>query len=318
MSYYSIPFDQDMVSESIQTNGNIEVQHRCCDLFIRSRVLNCDLVQTGFSASFRALTQLEAFDDGESDSVTFMLNLKGAVYYRINGLDMPRILPGNSLAICYAQEYSGFCRYQHQSNDLFTLQVPRSLLIDYLEIMNLDSDLVKQLRNAEPFMLIGPADKVLCHQVKKLLQLNMQAPTPLQSHLAHAFICDACRQLMQVNQRQARHDSGDVLEKAVQILDKDFAQPLTITELAKRSGTNETSLKLWFRRELNTTVHQYMLQRRMAEAKVLLEQQLPVSFVAQEVGYSNHGHFAAAFKKAFGCSPSVMSRSQSSGNSQAD
>jgi AraC-like DNA-binding protein len=52
----------------------------------------------------------------------------------------------------------------------------------------------------------------------------------------------------------------------------------------------------------------------MAKAAELLNRStLPISHIAQEVGYANHGHFAAAFKKEFGCAPSgYLSSSEAS------
>ena len=102
------------------------------------------------------------------------------------------------------------------------------------------------------------------------------------------------------------------LEDAIKILDQEYSLPPTISQLAHRVGTNETSLKQLFRKELNTTVHQYIVQQRMSKAVELLsESPRSVSFVAQEVGYANHGHFSATFKKALGCLPSAyLSSSQ--------
>ena len=130
--------------------------------------------------------------------------------------------------------------------------------------------------------------------------------SPLNSHLSYAFMTDASRYLIEHDgDKYTRKKGCNCLEKAIEILDKEYSLPPTISQLAHRVGTNETLLKQWFRKQLNTTVHQFIVQQRMAKAAELLNiSNLPISHIAQEVGYANHGHFAAAFKKEFGCAPS--------------
>ena len=307
MAYYQFPFNHEVFDESLQSNGDLLIRHRHCALHLQSQLLGDELIQSHFSGDFAAPVQLDTSDQAESDLVTFMLNMGSAVCYQIDGLGVSRILPTQGLGLCYSSARAGYCRYQHSSTKLFSLQLPRQLFADYLDVMHLDDQFQRQVQNAEPFMLIRPATDTL---VRMAQRLSESAPeSALHRHLAHAFICDGARYLLDASHQPARRDNHDGLEQALQILDRQYATPPTITQLAHQVGTNETSLKHWFRDALDTTVRQYIQQRRMCHAMQLLEQgQQPVAWIAQEVGYSNHGHFAAAFKKQAGCSPSEYQR----------
>ncbi|EKF9123664.1 helix-turn-helix transcriptional regulator [Vibrio cholerae] len=317
MPYYRIPFNLDLLEESIQTNGNIIFKHEQCEFSLRCSLLNDDMVLSQFRGRFEIPTQLDTADKTEYDSVTIMLNLGNAVYYQINGLNCAKILPANSMALCYSDTRHGLCRYQPQVTQLFALQVPRSLLLEYINIMQMGGGLKPALEHREPFFLLKPTPSTLQFVALKLAEPQGHS-SAIQRQLCYSFISDAVRYLLGGDTAHPQNDGNTHLERAIEILDSEYTLPPTITELARRVGTNETSLKQGFRKELNTTIHQYITQQRMARAAELLNgENYTISHIAHEVGYSNHGHFSAAFKKEFGCTPSTFLSLQSSGQPNA-
>jgi AraC-like DNA-binding protein len=93
---------------------------------------------------------------------------------------------------------------------------------------------------------------------------------------------------------------------AKDILISQYDNPPTLLDLARRVGVNDNKLKLGFREVFGTTVFGYLHNYRMEMAQMLLQEgQQSVAEVASHVGYSNPGHFAAAFKRKFGMSPKV-------------
>ncbi|PKG39101.1 helix-turn-helix transcriptional regulator [Psychromonas sp. Urea-02u-13] len=305
MSYYRVPFNLDLMKESIQTDGNILFKHSECEFSLRCSAVNEELLLCLFIGQFSAPVQLDSSDKTGCDTVTIMLNLGNAVYYQIDSLKAPRIFPSNAIALCYSDTRAGLCRYQPQFAKLFSLQVPRQVLLEYLNIMQIGLLTQKKLQQQAPFLIIKSANTQFNHIVEKLSEPTMSANTSLHRHLTYSFISDATRYLLQEEVSPKPSYYGENLESAIDILDKEFVLPPTITQLARRIGTNETSLKQWFRKEFNTTVHQYIIQQKMSKAaKLLALKEHSISHIALEVGYSNHGHFAATFKKEFGCSPS--------------
>lgn len=93
---------------------------------------------------------------------------------------------------------------------------------------------------------------------------------------------------------------------AKDILISQYDNPPTLLDLARRVGVNDNKLKLGFREVFGTTVFGYLHNYRMEMAQMLLQEgKQSVAEVASHVGYSNPGHFAAAFKRKFGMSPKV-------------
>ncbi|MDF5719282.1 MAG: AraC family transcriptional regulator [Rhizonema sp. PD37] len=80
--------------------------------------------------------------------------------------------------------------------------------------------------------------------------------------------------------------------------------PPSLLELAQLVGVSDRTLKRGFRELFNTTVFGYLTDKRMKQAEQLLRgSHLSIAEVANLVGYSHQGHFAAAFKRKFGITP---------------
>jgi AraC-like DNA-binding protein len=97
------------------------------------------------------------------------------------------------------------------------------------------------------------------------------------------------------------------VDDAVTILREELEADHPIASLARRVGLNECSLKAAFRRVTGTTIAAFLRDRRMHHARSLIEREgQSVQQAALAVGYANPSHFAAAFRKVHGRSPSAL------------
>lgn len=75
-------------------------------------------------------------------------------------------------------------------------------------------------------------------------------------------------------------------------------------ELARRVKLSTSKLVKGFSTMYGIPVHAYIIERRLEKAALLLEEnKWNIGQIALMVGYSNAGHFSAAFRKKFGVSP---------------
>lgn len=79
--------------------------------------------------------------------------------------------------------------------------------------------------------------------------------------------------------------------------------PLTLEQWAQVVGASERTLARLFERELGLSFGQWRQQVRLAHAAPMIARGVPLSQVAQELGYASQSAFSAMFKKTFGCSP---------------
>ncbi|NLR81244.1 helix-turn-helix transcriptional regulator [Chitinophaga eiseniae] len=97
------------------------------------------------------------------------------------------------------------------------------------------------------------------------------------------------------------------LHFAKDLLVQHLQQPLSLGDLARKSGLNEFKLKSGFKAVFDNTVFGYLNDRRLELARELIrEGRLPLSAIALEAGYSSPQHFSSAFRKKFGISPSKI------------
>ena len=102
-----------------------------------------------------------------------------------------------------------------------------------------------------------------------------------------------------------------IAKKAEQILTADLRKHIPVRLLAEKFSVGETSLKNYFRGVYGQNISTYLREVRMkAAAEFLANTSRPIAEIAEQVGYSNQGKFAAVFKKQFGMSPLEYRRAQ--------
>jgi len=97
----------------------------------------------------------------------------------------------------------------------------------------------------------------------------------------------------------------EVVEDARAHLALAYERNESLSEVAASVGVSVFHLCRIFRRLAGTTLHHYRSQLRLHDAlERLRDSGADILSVAMELGYSGHSHFTAAFRSAFGCSPS--------------
>jgi AraC family transcriptional regulator len=89
----------------------------------------------------------------------------------------------------------------------------------------------------------------------------------------------------------------------------DLGRRVTLAEIAAQVGVSPVYLTQIFQRVEGIPLYRYQLRLRLARALQLLNDYDDVTELALELGFSSHSHFTAAFKQAYGQTPSTFRRS---------
>ena len=81
---------------------------------------------------------------------------------------------------------------------------------------------------------------------------------------------------------------------------------LTLNVWARQVGASERTLARLFEKELGMRFGQWRQQARLAHAAPLIARGLPLSQVAEQLGYASQSAFTAMFRKTFGSPPTVF------------
>ncbi|MFF5030510.1 helix-turn-helix transcriptional regulator [Nocardia salmonicida] len=95
------------------------------------------------------------------------------------------------------------------------------------------------------------------------------------------------------------------LRKARDLVDRQYAEPLDLDELARAAGVSKYHFLRAFAAVYGRTPAVYLAERRIERAQDLLRStNLTVTEVCMMVGYSSLGSFSAKFRQLVGVSPS--------------
>lgn len=97
---------------------------------------------------------------------------------------------------------------------------------------------------------------------------------------------------------------SSVIRRAITYMEKQYAGPLTLSDVAAHAGISSEYLSRLFKEETGVKFVVYLNNLRLKHALRLLETtNLKVYEVAEQVGYSNLSYFSTVFKKNFGQNP---------------
>ena len=101
-----------------------------------------------------------------------------------------------------------------------------------------------------------------------------------------------------------RRSGEPLLAEVFDVIEKRFAEPLSLRDVAHEVGMTPGHLTTVVGRRTGRTVQEWITERRMSEARRLLAQpDIPVSEVARRVGFGDAGYFTRLFGKQHGSSP---------------
>lgn len=103
------------------------------------------------------------------------------------------------------------------------------------------------------------------------------------------------------------HEPGVI--RARELLHARFPDQLSLRDLANAALLDRFTLLRAFSRELGLTPHAYQMHLRIARARRLILDDVPLVHVALQVGYSEQSAFTRAFKQLVGVTPGQYARS---------
>ncbi len=110
--------------------------------------------------------------------------------------------------------------------------------------------------------------------------------------------------LMDTRENRLRNDRFRMLAPVLDYIDENFQRDFPLTVLAEIAGITPQHLCRVFKDTMNMRPNEYLTQRRLQEAKTLLQRnELPVSEIAIHSGFPDAGYFSTVFKKHEGLTP---------------
>lgn len=120
---------------------------------------------------------------------------------------------------------------------------------------------------------------------------------------AAAKILEACM-LYIVYKELAVPKNDNIFETAKRYIEEHLGNDISIEEICEATQTGRTKLYAVFQDETKMGIAKYILHLRLEKAKQLLKTtQLPITTIANSVGFNDYNYFSRTYKKYFGKSP---------------
>ena len=138
--------------------------------------------------------------------------------------------------------------------------------------------------------------------------LKMSESEPLQ---AEELVLDLIRASLQLDRRPVSCGPASArrIRRAKEFLQARLSTRIRLEDVARAAGASPAYLTDLFRRVEGISLHQYLMQLRLAHALVELPHTSDLTALALDLGFSSHSHFSSAFRRGFGCTPSQFRES---------
>jgi AraC family transcriptional regulator len=157
---------------------------------------------------------------------------------------------------------------------------------------------------------LDPGVRALAHEMRRVLLTEGEQARAYLAHLADTLVA---RALLVSGAERARRRRPDLapfnLRRVQEHIDSRLAERVTVEELAAVAGLSRGYFSRAFLAATGESPHQFILARRLAEARRRLDEGAgDLAVIAVQTGFSSHAHLTTAFGQAFGMAPQAYRR----------
>lgn len=237
-----------------------------------------------------------------SKATTLVLPYRGT-YVRHRGPDQA-VAEANQILFFNAGEGYRISHPVTGGDRSLSLAIEPSLLLEMAPVSLLYERTKEQFRLQR--LRIDARTQVLVAMLRHGLRQKIAEPLEAES-LALTLVLRA------LGPRTSRAASGSqgrqrLVDRVKLLLAGDLARRWTLSEIAREVGGSAVYLTQVFQQVEGMPLYRYQLRLRLARSLDLLGGYDDLTALALEVGFSSHSHFSAAFRQAYGRSPSEFKR----------
>jgi AraC-like DNA-binding protein len=146
-------------------------------------------------------------------------------------------------------------------------------------------------------------------QLLRVLRMDTASGHPSGSTLGEAIISSILHQILLKSGTvfaagRSSYLPRNQLSRLYELIEEELAGPLTLERLAGSVDLSIRHLCRSFREASGSSLHQYIVGRRVERAKALIESsELSLVEIAEAVGFAHHAHMTATFRRLIGATP---------------
>ncbi|ALB44227.1 MULTISPECIES: AraC family transcriptional regulator [Clostridium] len=240
------------------------------------------------------------------DFYEFYLYLSGDVTYLIEGKSY-NLKSGDIVLINTRELHRAVINSMKMPYERIVLWINKSFLN---ELSTPETDLTQCFENVEKANVIRADFQIQQNvraQLSKLLELENYKGLG-KDLLYKAYIIEL---IIQLNNLVLSHKSdfdidvtkSSLIDGIVEYINNHINEELTIDELSKEFYLSKFHLSREFKKYTGTTIHRYIVQKKLIQAKELILKNYPINSVYKQSGFGDYSNFFRAFKNEYSISP---------------
>lgn len=107
---------------------------------------------------------------------------------------------------------------------------------------------------------------------------------------------------------------SNLIDHILEYINSHLEEDVTIDELSRYTYLSKFHLSREFKRHTGTTLHRYILQKKLIAAKELILKDIPITHVYEQCGFGDYSNFFRAFKNEYGMTPKQFQEAMKSNN----
>ncbi|MBQ8880971.1 MAG: helix-turn-helix transcriptional regulator [Oscillospiraceae bacterium] len=117
-------------------------------------------------------------------------------------------------------------------------------------------------------------------------------------------------EIVQTHMTPAQEAGDSITNRCIDYVNQHITAPLSLSTLAEVLNVSASYLSHAFKKEMNISLHQYILKKRLVMAHRKIMDGTPAVQAAAECGFQDYSGFYKQFRKMYGQPPGSIARSQ--------
>jgi len=243
------------------------------------------------------------------DFYELYIHLRGVKYYCIDNNVYP-IEPNQLLVMPPLTMHGHIGAYRPVNYERAFLYIsPATLRRAGADVMDLVGFLSKCTARGQYHYQMSATDAKTCTRLIQEMTVGLEDESPMGRFANHSRMLNFLQIICQNVQRSARETKPVIVNRAMQevlsYIDEHFTQPHRLETIARRFGVSVSYLSHEFVKYTGRSVYDYILNRRVLQAKEMIYSGVLLNEVAYRCGFSDYSSFLRCFKKMSGMSPNA-------------
>ena len=141
------------------------------------------------------------------------------------------------------------------------------------------------------------AVSVLSFDVERIRSLCQSEDPDYYAPLLQSLMVQIFYDALASSQAASERVTDEFLEQALQYVDRHLHEKILLDDLARHTARSKSSFCHLFEEKMNISPKQYILQKKLAVAAKLIDEGVPHTVAAMQVGYDNYSSFYRLYRK---------------------